>query len=92
LQPPMTPIVPVFVRPSKSPAPRDIKFASEPIMRGNSEDMLIPKRGERGDDFWRRFSMVAHVEKTQQHKERYDHSILEHPCRLTDLSILSALG
>jgi len=70
LQPPITPIIPVFARPSKSPAPpRDVQFASEPIMRGNSEDMLIPKRGEKGDDFWRRFSMVAHVEKTQQHKE-----------------------
>jgi hypothetical protein len=37
-------------------------------MRGNSEDFLLPKRGEKGDDFWRRFSMVAHVEKSQ-HKE-----------------------
>ncbi|KAH7920481.1 hypothetical protein BV22DRAFT_1073867 [Leucogyrophana mollusca] len=63
LQPPMTPITPVFVRPSKSPAPRDIKFCSDNIMRGNSEDNLIPKRGERGDDFWRRFSMVAKEEK-----------------------------
>jgi hypothetical protein len=61
LQPPMTPILPAFARPPKSPAPREtVKFAaSEPIMRGNSEDVLIPKRGEKGDDFWRRFSMVA---------------------------------
>lgn len=62
LQPPMTPITPVFVRPSKSPAPADVKF-SETIIRGNSEDNLLPKRGERGDDFWRRFSMVAKEEK-----------------------------
>lgn len=32
-------------------------------MRGNSEDNLIPKRGEHGDHFWRRFSMVAKTEK-----------------------------
>ncbi|OBZ68727.1 hypothetical protein A0H81_11071 [Grifola frondosa] len=44
LQPPMTPIEPVFARPSPSPAPRDVK------------------RGQRGDDFWRRFSMVAKEE------------------------------
>lgn len=62
LQPPMTPITPVFVRPSKSPAPTDVKF-SETIIRGNSEDNLLPKRGERGDDFWRRFSMVAKEEE-----------------------------
>lgn len=64
LQPPMTPITPVFVRPSKSPAPKtDVKFASDVILRGNSEDNLLPKRGERGDHFWRRFSMVAKEEK-----------------------------
>lgn len=64
LQPPMTPITPVFVRPSKSPAPQtDIKFANDVIIRGNSEDNLLPKRGERGDHFWRRFSMVAKEEK-----------------------------
>jgi hypothetical protein len=62
LQPPMTPITPVFARPSKSPAPSDVQF-SEAIIRGNSEDNLLPKRGERGDDFWRRFSMVAKEEK-----------------------------
>ncbi|EGN98433.1 hypothetical protein SERLA73DRAFT_161207 [Serpula lacrymans var. lacrymans S7.3] len=62
LQPPMTPITPVFARPSKSPAPRDVKFAPGGVIRGNSEDVLIPKRGERGDDFWRRFSMVAKEE------------------------------
>ncbi|KAH7914280.1 hypothetical protein BJ138DRAFT_1170744 [Hygrophoropsis aurantiaca] len=63
LQPPMTPITPVFVRPTKSPAPRNVNFCSDTIMRGGSEDNLIPKRGEKGDDFWRRFSMVAKEEK-----------------------------
>lgn len=57
LQPPMTPITPVFVRPVKGV---DIKFRDEkPIMRGNSEGVTLPKRGERGDDFWRRFSVIA---------------------------------
>ncbi|KAH0832101.1 hypothetical protein J3R83DRAFT_13010 [Lanmaoa asiatica] len=62
LQPPMTPITPVFARPSKSPGPSEVKF-SEGIIRGNSEDNLLPKRGEHGDNFWRRFSMVAKEEK-----------------------------
>lgn len=57
LQPPMTPITPVFIRPAKGV---DIKFRDEkPIMRGNSEGVTLPKRGERGDDFWRRFSVIA---------------------------------
>ncbi|KAK0464328.1 uncharacterized protein EV420DRAFT_1637898 [Desarmillaria tabescens] len=57
LQPPMTPITPVFARPAKVV---DIKFMDEkPIMRGNSEGVTLPKRGERGDDFWRRFSVIA---------------------------------
>lgn len=68
LEAPMTPIQPAFLRPSKSPAPRDIKFEKEPIMRGNSEDNLIPKRGERGDEFWRRFSMVAKDDAMANHK------------------------
>jgi len=63
LQPPMTPITPVFARPAKSPAPRDIQFTNDVIIRGGSEDNLMPKRGEKGDDFWRRFSIVARDEK-----------------------------
>jgi hypothetical protein len=63
LQPPMTPITPVFARPAKSPAPKDIQFTSDVIIRGGSEDNLMPKRGEKGDDFWRRFSIVARDEK-----------------------------
>ena len=31
-------------------------------MRGEKEETLLPKRGENGDQFWRRFSMVAKVE------------------------------
>lgn len=63
LQPPMTPITPVFARPAKSPAPRDIQYTSDTIIRGGSEDNLVPRRGQNRDDFWRRFSMVAKDEK-----------------------------
>ncbi|KAF8645172.1 hypothetical protein AX16_007999 [Volvariella volvacea WC 439] len=64
LQPPMTPITPVFARPAKPASAPGVKFSdpiprSKPIMRGNTEETLLPKRGEKGDDFWRRFSMIA---------------------------------
>ena len=71
LEAPMTPITPAFLRPAKTPAPRDkVKFESEPIIRGNSEDNLIPKRGEQGDVFWKRFSMIAQHD-TKQGRERF---------------------
>lgn len=74
LPPTMTPITPVFVRPTKGVEERDVKFAvSGPILRGEKEETLLPKRGERGDDFWRRFSMVVKQERMlpQAQKERY---------------------
>jgi len=75
LQPPITPILPAFARPPKSPVPREgVKFIhTEAIMRGTSEDVLLPKRGQAGDDFWRRFSMVVKEEnqKTPKLRERY---------------------
>ncbi|KAL7280195.1 hypothetical protein ACG7TL_006614 [Trametes sanguinea] len=52
LQPPMVPIAPVFARPSTATS-RDVKFATQPIMRGDTEDTVLPRRGQRGDDFWR---------------------------------------
>jgi hypothetical protein len=58
LEAPITPITPVFARPGKvafsDPIPRN-----KPIMRSGTEDALPTRRGETGDDFWRRFSMVA---------------------------------
>ncbi|KAF8182345.1 hypothetical protein BJ912DRAFT_1061814 [Pholiota molesta] len=79
LLPPVTPITPAFIRPSKSPAPVNVSFAGahggdgegkatprKPIMRGNSEETLLPGRGEKGDDFWRRFSMVVKEESTKK--------------------------
>lgn len=71
LQPPMTPIMPVFARPSNSSTARDVKFvASAPILRSNTEETLLPKRGEKGDDFWRRFSMVAKEENAKPHAQK----------------------
>ncbi|GLB38156.1 hypothetical protein LshimejAT787_0500210 [Lyophyllum shimeji] len=46
LQPPMTPITPVFARPAKSA----IKFSDtneKPIMRSNTEDTPLPRRGRK---------------------------------------------
>jgi hypothetical protein len=60
LLPPVTPITPAFARPRKSPGVTfDSAPTPRPTIRGNGEDTLLPARGEKGDDFWRRFSMVA---------------------------------
>lgn len=69
LQPPMTPITPAFARPRKAPGVSFNSPSPQPTMRGNTEDTLLPARGEKGDDFWRRFSMVAKAPETG--KERY---------------------
>ncbi|PPR02823.1 hypothetical protein CVT24_002236 [Panaeolus cyanescens] len=69
LLPPVTPITPVFIKPA-IPAPQSIKFEdgvatprpAKTIMRGDREETLLPSRGEKGDDFWRRFSIVAKEE------------------------------
>ncbi|KAF8339601.1 uncharacterized protein EI90DRAFT_3037200 [Cantharellus anzutake] len=68
--PPSTPITPLFAAPpSALSTPISVKFQEKdslPIMRGNSEDALLERspntggKGKTGDDFWRRFSMVAH--------------------------------
>lgn len=65
LDPPLSPITPAFARPR--PPKSDVKFSfpEKSIMRGDTEETLLPKRGERGDDFWRRFSMVAKQESTK---------------------------
>ncbi|KAL0575302.1 hypothetical protein V5O48_006679, partial [Marasmius crinis-equi] len=69
LQPPITPITPVFVRPS-SAANGDVKFSQKPIMRSTKEDTFLPSRGNRGDDFWKRFSMVAHEQENPAGKKK----------------------
>ncbi|KAH7873261.1 uncharacterized protein C8R40DRAFT_1071213 [Lentinula edodes] len=67
LQPPMTPITPVFARPTKQ---QDIRFDEKPIMRGAGEGTSIPSRGEKGDDFWRRFSMVVKEENSKPSQQK----------------------
>jgi len=70
LPPTMTPILPVFAKPLKLAGSQDVKWGPEPIMRGNSEEKLIPRRGEKGDDFWRRFSMVAREESKKPYSQK----------------------
>ncbi|KAJ7288092.1 hypothetical protein C8J57DRAFT_1165644 [Mycena rebaudengoi] len=67
LQAPVTPITPVFARPQRSntvDSSASVSFSDTRglIMRGEKEETLLPRgrRGEKGEQFWRRFSMVAH--------------------------------
>ncbi|KAI9465451.1 hypothetical protein BJY52DRAFT_1244095 [Lactarius psammicola] len=48
----------------------EVKWGPEPIIRGNSEEKLIPRRGEKGDDFWRRFSMIAKEENKKRYSQK----------------------
>jgi hypothetical protein len=66
---PTTPITPVFARPSMDASRGEVKF-QEPILRGGSEDRLIPREGPHKDDFWRRFSMVAKDDARKPPKEK----------------------
>lgn len=61
LQPPMTPITPAFARPPKK-EDGSVKFDNDTIMRGQKEEVPLARRGQKGDDFWRRFSMVVKEE------------------------------
>lgn len=69
LEAPITPITPVFARPHRDTASPDSQHMDEkPPIRGDAEDTLLPRRGERGDDFWRRFSMVVKEEDVNTKK------------------------
>ena len=59
LNAPSTPITPVFARPSFQGSERKVDFAKDAIMRGNSEETLLPRNTPKGQEFWRRFSVVA---------------------------------
>ncbi|KAJ7643961.1 hypothetical protein FB45DRAFT_284601, partial [Roridomyces roridus] len=65
LQAPVTPITPVFARPQRtvtmSSDNGSVAFSDTKglIMRGDREETPLRPRGEKGDQFWRRFSMVA---------------------------------
>jgi hypothetical protein len=58
LNAPSTPIAPVFARPSFQEK-RDVKFKDDAILRGNSEETLLARGTQKGEEFWRRFSIVA---------------------------------
>jgi hypothetical protein len=65
LQPPSSPIVPVFAAPK---APDNVRFVQQSsVMRGQSEETLIPRQN---NDFWRRFSMVAKEESSKPYEQR----------------------
>ena len=58
LNAPSTPIAPAFARPSFQ-GQRDVKFKEDAILRGNSEETLLARGTQKGEEFWRRFSIVA---------------------------------
>jgi hypothetical protein len=58
LNAPSTPIAPAFARPSFQ-GQRDVKFKEDTILRGNSEETLLARGTQKGEEFWRRFSIVA---------------------------------
>ncbi|KDQ62544.1 hypothetical protein JAAARDRAFT_44863 [Jaapia argillacea MUCL 33604] len=67
LPPTITPITPVFARRADGET-GSVKFedgTSKVIIRGNAESTVLPKRGEKGDDFWRRFSMIAKEDRKE---------------------------
>lgn len=69
--PPSTPITPQFARPRPPKVESsDVKFSDAGILRGKNEETLLPRRGEKGDDFWRRFSMVVKMEDTKKGQSR----------------------
>ncbi|KZV67078.1 hypothetical protein PENSPDRAFT_688416 [Peniophora sp. CONT] len=70
LPPTMTPIQPVFARPEKSPSEPSVQFRT-PLMRSDREGNLA-RNGEKGDDFWRRFSMIA-KDDTAKKESRWLH-------------------
>ena len=70
--PPSTPITPHFARPRPPKTETsDVKFSDAAILRGKNEETLLPRRGEKGDDFWRRFSMVVKMEDTKKGQSRW---------------------
>ncbi|THH05529.1 hypothetical protein EW145_g4728 [Phellinidium pouzarii] len=85
LQPPMTPITPAFARPPKKFEASSVKFESSSIMRGQGEEVPLSKRGQRGDEFWRRFSMV--VKEDSGRKSTRSASFSPFPYRLSQAGV-----
>lgn len=67
LQAPMTPITPAFARPPKKQEEGNVKFE----VIGQREEVPLARRGQKGDDFWRRFSMVVKEEQGGRKNTRY---------------------
>ncbi len=77
--PPSTPITPLLAAPPSALGSPNVSFQDKelvPIMRGNSEDALLERspnrvgRGKAGEDFWRRFSMVAHEAEADARRDQ----------------------
>ena len=69
LQPPLTPITPAFAAPPKRREEAGgVSFSETSIMRGKHEEAPLARRGEKGDEFWRRFSMVVKIESDRKEK------------------------
>ena len=86
LPPPQTPIMPIFARPRKES--NAVKFGEKSeILRGNSEETLLPRgAGGKGDEFWRRFSMVAREEAKSGSKKRLVF-FSQHPASVPFMSV-----
>ncbi|KZT44417.1 hypothetical protein SISSUDRAFT_1056771 [Sistotremastrum suecicum HHB10207 ss-3] len=83
LQAPKTPILPVFARPSD----KEVKFLdAKPILRGNSEETLLPRNTAKGDEFWRRFSMVAKDDHVKRNKRST--WLVTHEARSSRMSLM----
>ncbi|KAF7346590.1 hypothetical protein MSAN_01887200 [Mycena sanguinolenta] len=73
---PLTPITPVFARPQRSnttDSANSVTFSETKglIMRGDGEGTMPRPRGQKGgDQFWRRFSMVA-KDPDEKHPSRW---------------------
>ncbi|KAJ6508486.1 hypothetical protein C8R45DRAFT_1089655 [Mycena sanguinolenta] len=73
---PLTPITPVFARPQRSnttDSANSVSFSETKglIMRGDGEGTMPRPRGQKGgDQFWRRFSMVA-KDPDEKHPSRW---------------------
>lgn len=68
LQPPLTPITPAFAAPPKKKEEVGVSFSESAILRGKHEEAPLARRGEKGDEFWRRFSMVVKIESDRKEK------------------------
>jgi hypothetical protein len=67
---PMTPIQPAFARPQKGAGAGGVTFAGGVIMRGTADDVPLARRGEKGDEFWRRFSTIIREETAKPTNEK----------------------